>query len=159
MVLAAVAAVSGTVNAEMIAGRVVAIADGDTLTLLDKSHQQHRVRLLGIDAPEKNQAFGQRSKQHLAALVFDRQVQANCPTVDRYQRKVCKVTINDVNANLKQVETGMAWWYRAYAGDQAVGDRILYESAEKSARGRRIGLWGDHNPIPPWEWRRAGVAR
>ncbi len=101
----------------------MAIADGDTLTLLDAAHQQHRIRLSGIDAPEKKQAFGQRSKAALSALAFDKEVVAECDKRDRYRRLVCKILVDGVDVNLEQVRTGLAWWYRKYASEQGAADR------------------------------------
>jgi endonuclease YncB( thermonuclease family) len=134
--------------------RVVAIADGDTVTLLDQSSQQHKIRLPGIDALESHQAFGQKSKTNLALLVFGMDVTADCGKVDRYQLKVCKVIVNGVDANLQQVKAGMAWHYKQYASEQSPKDREDYEVAEFNAKIRRLGLWADKNPVPPWEWRK-----
>lgn len=81
-------------HADILQGKVVSIADGDTLTLL-ADRQQHRIRLAGIDAPEKAQPFGNRSRQHLGELTFQKMVVADCPKVDRWGRLVCKVTADD----------------------------------------------------------------
>jgi endonuclease YncB( thermonuclease family) len=134
---------------------VVGIADGDTITVLDANRQQHKIRLAGIDAPEKAQPFGDRSKQNLAALFFDKQVVVESNKQDRYGRTVGKVLINGTDANLAQVKAGMAWWYREYAKEQSATDRRLYEQAEQQAQGQRLGLWADKNPTPPWDFRHA----
>src|SRR5512138_3802607 len=94
--LALLAACAGPVLAEQWRGKVVGIADGDTLTLLDASHRQHRIRLDAIDAPEKSQPFGQRSRQSLAQLAHGRDAVADCPKVDRYGREVCRVTVDGI---------------------------------------------------------------
>jgi len=141
-------------HALTITGRVVGIADGDTLTLLDSNQQQHKIRLRGIDAPENAQPFGQKSKSNLSALVFNREVVAECSKKDRYQWEICKIVVNGVDANLEQVKAGMAWWYRDYAQEQAPKDREDYEIAEFQAQSSRKGLWSEKNPLPPWEWRR-----
>lgn len=133
---------------------MVGIADGDTVTLLDHNRLQHKIRLMGIDAPESHQAFGQKSKSKLSAVVFNRDVIAECGKLDKYQRQVCKIKVNGTDANLEQVKTGMAWWYRQYAGEQSPMDREDYEVAEFNAKARRLGLWADTNPIPPWDWRK-----
>jgi endonuclease YncB( thermonuclease family) len=114
------------VFAEQITGRVVGVSDGDTITLLDQNKQQHKIRLSGIDAPEKAQPFGQKSKSNLSALVFDQQVTAECGKADRYQRLLCKIMINGVDANLEQVKAGMAWHYKQYAKEQEARDREDY---------------------------------
>ena len=105
LIAACVQAYAGTV----ISGRVVAVADGDTLTLLDANQQQHIVRLDGIDAPEKGQPFGQASKRHLSGLAFDRVATAECHKADRYRRNVCRITVNDADLCLEQLRAGMAW--------------------------------------------------
>lgn len=141
-------------NSARFEGRVVAISDGDTVTLLDSSKHQHKIRLAGIDAPEKKQPFGQRSKQNLSELVFNKDVEADCVKVDRYKREVCKITVNGTDANLEQVKAGLAWWYRSYAKDQSKVDRAAYAAAEQEAKDGKRGLWGDAEATAPWEWRK-----
>jgi len=144
-----------SVHAETLTGRVVGVADGDTITVLDANRQQHKIRLSGIDAPEKAQPFGDRSKQSLSALVFDKQVAVEWNKRDRYGRTVGKVLVNGVDANLSQIKAGMAWWYRDYAKEQSAADRRLYEQTELQAQAQRLGLWADKNPTPPWDFRHA----
>jgi endonuclease YncB( thermonuclease family) len=95
-------------TAAPLTGRIVAIADGDTVTLLDAGKRQHKLRLSGIDAPERRQPFGNRSREHLAGLVFGKQIIADCPKFDRYKRAVCTIEVNGTDANLAQLEAGMA---------------------------------------------------
>lgn len=136
-----------------IQGRVVGVADGDTVTVLDSSKRQHKIRLQGVDAPEKAQAFGQASKKHLSDLVFNREVVAECGKTDKFRRQVCVVKVNGQDANLAQVKAGMAWWYRKYANEQIPEHRAQYQVAEMGAQRQRSGLWRDADPVPPWEWR------
>lgn len=138
---------------ETIAGHVVGVSDGDTITVLESRRQQVKVRLAGIDAPESRQAFGQASKKPLSDLVFDRDVSLDCGKIDRYRRRVCVVNIDGKDANLAQIAAGMAWWYRKYQSEQSVRQRIDYEAAEVTARTGTVGLWLDGHPVPPWEWR------
>lgn len=145
--------VSATAQADTITGRVVAIADGDTLTILDGTSQQHRIRVAGIDAPEKAQDFGQRSKTSLSAMAYNQTATADCPKRDRYNRGVCKIIVNGQDLGLEQVRAGMAWWYKQYSREQSPQDRADYEQAEFQAKTRRVGLWDSTNPVPPWEWR------
>jgi endonuclease YncB( thermonuclease family) len=135
------------------ATHVVGVTDGDTITILDADREQHKVRLAGIDAPEKRQPFGQRSKEHLSDLVFGKDVTLLCGKVDRYGRDICVVYIGGKDANLAQVEAGLAWWYRKYAKEQTAQQRFDYEAAETSAKAGRRGLWADAGAVPPWEWR------
>lgn len=135
-------------------GRVVVVVDGDTLVVLDSSNTQHKIRLAGIDCPERKQPWGQRAKQALSDQVFNNQVTVEWDKVDRYGRTVGKILTDDRDVNLALVRDGMCWWYRKYAGEQSPVDRGLYEAAETAARDKRRGLWTDPDPVPPWEWRR-----
>ena len=137
-----------------IEGRVVGVADGDTVTVLDADKVQHKIRLSGIDAPEKAQAFGNRSKESLSGLVFDKRVIVETEKKDRYGRDVGKVLVNGVDANLEQVQRGFAWHYKAYQREQSANDRMLYDLAESEARTARKGLWRDAEPTPPWDFRK-----
>jgi endonuclease YncB( thermonuclease family) len=129
-------------------GRVVAVADGDTLTVLH-DHRQIRIRLTEIDAPEKAQAFGNSSRQSLSDLCFGRNATLADKGKDRYGRTLARVHCGEVDANAEQVRRGMAWVY-----DRYVTDRGLYRLQDEARAGHR-GLWTDAAPVPPWEWRRA----
>lgn len=136
-------------------GRVVAVQDGDTLTVLDDSLAQHKVRLAGIDAPEKGQAFGQRSKQALSDCAYGRYVHIEGRKLDRYGRLIGKVESDGIDCNLRQVSLGFAWHYKAYEREQSVADREAYALEETGAQQGRRGLWASHAPTPPWEFRRS----
>lgn len=138
---------------ETFAGQVVAVADGDTITVLDSSNRQHRVRLASIDAPEKRQAFGQVSKKHLSDLVFGKTVTVEARTTDRYGRTVGRVLVDGRDACLEQIRAGLAWHYKRFERDQPAGEAAAYAAAEVEARDAGRGLWRDRNPIPPWEFR------
>jgi len=138
----------------IIEGRVVIVADGDTITILDLDKRQHKIRFNGIDAPEKKQPFGNRSRQNLAAIFFDGNVRAECHKRDRYGREVCKILDGSRDVGLEQIRASLAWWYRAYATEQSAEDRNRYEFAEREARERKVGLWREPKPVPPREWRR-----
>jgi endonuclease YncB( thermonuclease family) len=135
-------------------GRVVRIADGDTITLLDSTNTQHRIRLQGIDAPESHQDFGAQSKKSLSDMIFDKQVTADCDKTDQYGRQVCKIVFDGRDVNLEQVKAGMAWHYKDYEREQSPQDREIYAHAEDEARRVRRGLWSDANPVEPSEFRR-----
>ncbi len=141
-------------SAETIQGKVVRVADGDTITVLDQSKSQHKIRLAGIDAPETGMPFGQKSKEHLSGMVAGRQVTVETTKLDRYGRNVGKVLVEGLDANLAQVEAGFAWHYKAYEREQSKADRLAYSHAEDRAREVKKGLWLDKEPVPPWEWRR-----
>lgn len=139
-----------------LSGRVVGVADGDTVTVLDADQTQHRVRIGGIDAPERRQPFSDRSKQNLSSLVFAKTVIVRWHKRDRYRRLVGVVQIGQVDAGLEQVRAGMAWHYKEYELEQTPSERLAYARAEQSARADRRGLWRDPEPVPPWEFRRRG---
>jgi len=154
----------GTASANVLTGHVVGVTDGDTITVLDASKTQHKIRVAGIDAPEKKQAFGQVSKENLSRLVFNKEVDIEWTKLDRYKRIVGKVLVaspscssvcpRTFDAGLSQVSAGLAWWYRKYAKEQPVDDLPIYEQAELGAQTRRQGLWRDKSPIAPWDWRK-----
>ena len=136
-----------------IEGRIVGITDGDTVTLLDNDRRQHKVRLDGIDAPEKAQPFGNASKRHLSDLAFNRDAVAECSKTDRYGREVCRVLVGGVDVCLAQIQAGMGWHFKRYAKEQTRLHREQYAGAEVEARAERRGLWVDRAPVAPWEWR------
>ena len=135
-------------QAETLEGKVVKIADGDTLTLLTPSNQQVKIRLAGIDTPEKKQPFGNKAKQALSNLAFQKQALVEIAAKDRYGRTIGVVFVDGLNVNAELVKQGMAWVYRKYTDDERL---YVLESEAKQAK---RGLWLDKNPIPPWEWRR-----
>jgi endonuclease YncB( thermonuclease family) len=129
-------------------GEVVAIADGDTLTVLDSSKTQHKIRLAGIDAPEKAQAFGTKARESLAAKVFRKNVHIEVIDVDRYRREVGRIYLGNRFVNMEMVRDGFAWRYVQYDKPRE------FSAAEDDARKHRRGLWADPHPLPPWEFRR-----
>lgn len=143
-----------SVSAETLRGRVVGVMDGDTVKVLDASNTQWKIRLVGIDAPEKKQAFGIRSKEHLSDLIYNKQVTIEYTKKDRYGRTLGKILIDGVDANLEQVKAGFAWHYKQYAKEQSIEDRVQYSNAEDQARSVGRGLWADASPLPPWEFRK-----
>ena len=134
-------------------GRVVGVADGDTITVLTDGRESIRIRLAEIDAPEKSQAFGQRSKQSLSDMVFGKAVRVEQQDVDRYGRVVGRVFVGGTDVSAEQVRQGMAWVYRQYLRDTTL------LNVEQEARAARRGLWSDLNPMPPWEYRHGGKGK
>lgn len=140
---------------QSFSGRVVAIVDGDTVDVLTPERRVRRVRLMGIDAPERKQAFGSRATQQLAALAFGRDVTVQWRHFDsRGKREVGQVFVAGQDVNLEMLVSGFAWWEHTYQREQLPADRVRYSEAEKAARAARTGLWTDPDPIPPWDWRR-----
>ena len=140
--------------ADRLTGRVVKITDGDTLYVLDANYKEHKIRLAGIDAPERKQAYGLASRKHLASIVAGKRVALEYRKRDRYGRIVGKVLVDGIDACLEQVKAGFAWHYKKYQYEQSPEDRELYAEAENKARDARLGLWRENNPIPPREHRR-----
>jgi micrococcal nuclease len=134
--------ISGTLN---LSGTVVGVSDGDTISVLLKDNKQIRVRLDGIDCPELHQAYGSKAKQYTSALVFHKTVDVIAHGIDSYGRTLGIITLNGINLNEELVRVGLAWAYVHYSSQ--------YLPLEKSARSKKIGLWTDNKPIPPWEFR------
>jgi micrococcal nuclease len=139
-------------NTETIAGtiegKVVSITDGDTFILLTKDKSQKKIRLYGIDCPEKRQPFGSVAKDKLSELIFGKQVNVQVKGLDRWKRTVGTVFFDGENINERMLQEGMAWHFTRY------DDKPSWSLMESEARTKRIGLWSDDNVTPPWEWRK-----
>jgi micrococcal nuclease len=133
--------------ADTFHGKVVGVTDGDTITVLHERRPE-TIRLNGIDAPEKGQAFGERAKQFMAQLSFGQVVEVIVRDQDRYGRTVADVRLPDGRSlNHEVVRGGYAWWFRRYSGDASLA------ALESEARTAKRGLWADAHPLAPWEWR------
>lgn len=136
--------------AHAFTGQVVSVLDGDTIEVLYNGKAK-RIRLQGIDCPEKAQAFGQRAKQAVSALVFSKTVTVETHGHDKYQRTVGTVILSDgTHVNRELVAEGWCWWYQKYAPDD-----LVLAALEVTAKLAHKGLWVDPSPVPPWEWRKA----
>jgi endonuclease YncB( thermonuclease family) len=133
----------------IIIGRVVGISDGDTITVL-QNKTQYKIRLYGIDTPEKSQDFGNKAKQFTSDLVFKKDVKVIQEDTDRYGRIVGTVFVDGICVNEKIVKNGYAWVYRKYC-DKPVCKEWM--KLEVQARENKAGLWSLPNPIPPWQFR------
>jgi len=153
--------------ASELTGRVVGVADGDTLTLL-VGRTQHEIRLSGIDTPERGQPYGDAARKQLSTLVFEKEVRVEGRKIDRYGRIVGRVWVQPdecpacgktLDVSLALLTTGMGWWHRDHPEEQPAEERGQYEFAEFEAKAKKAGLWRDANPIPPWDWRKGGGSR
>lgn len=136
-------------------GRVVGVMDGDTIKVLTPAQELIRVRLSGIDAPEKKQAFGAVAKKALSDLAFERNVVLVGEKKDRYGRLIAKVLSSGNDVNLSMVKQGLAWHYKKYEREQNAGDRYQYAQAEEHARIAKVGLWSERAPVAPWDFRKS----
>ncbi len=131
-------------------GKVISIADGDTITVL-RDKEQVRVRLYGIDTPERGQAFGKKAKQFTSKLVYGKVVEVEVMDTDRYGRTVALVAVNKQILNEELLKAGYAWVYYQYCHEMICHAWADYQFAAKLDK---RGLWRDPDPIPPWEFRR-----
>ena len=131
----------------VLAGTVVGVHDGDTITVLTFNYQTVKIRFAQIDAPEKHQAFGEVAKQALAKRLMRQSIKVEIETTDKYGRTAGKVLLNGLDINREMVEKGLAWVYTQYAYDQD------YFRAQERAQRAKLGLWQDKTPIPPWVYR------
>lgn len=126
--------------------KVIKISDGDTITILTQQHEQIKVRLYGIDAPEKKQPYSKKSKQFLANLIAGEVVEVEENGKDRYKRAIGTIYLDGKDINAQMVANGYAWAYRKFSKK--------YTPQESKAKKQGLGLWRDKEPIPPWEWRK-----
>ncbi|WP_019938457.1 thermonuclease family protein [Bordetella sp. FB-8] len=142
-----------------LAGKVINVADGDTVTLLTDDNTQHRIRLDSIDAPEKahgsdqpGQLFAEQARRNLAAMVAGKRLRARCYETDRYKREVCALMLDDGSSvNRAQVQSGYAWAYTA-RHDAYLRDGAMPE-LQSQAKQAGLGLWAQQGPTAPWKWR------
>ena len=135
-------------------GKVIRVVDGDSITVLDGKKEQHKIRLAGIDAPERQQPYGKVARQFLAKHIIKKQVCVGWYKRDKYQRLVGVIRLEGEDINLKLVKAGLAWRYKQYKNEQSKSDQVLYANAHKNAEQTKVGLWGDRRPVAPWLWRR-----
>lgn len=154
VLLLGLALVCAQASADILDGRVVGVTDGDTVTVLDAAKTEYKIRVAGIDAPEKAMPWGQKSKQAMSDRVYGRDVRVDWSKRDRYGRIVGKVIVDGKDAGLALVGEGLAWHYKKYENEQPLADRLEYARLENEARSMRRGLWSDPAPVPPWEWRK-----
>lgn len=150
LILAAALLAAGGAQAYELRGKVVAVTDGDTITLLDADKWQQKIRLADIDAPERRQPWGQRAKEALSQMVAGREVCADCREPDRYGRHVCTVFVGEADVNASMITHGNAWVYERYNIRDDLPD------LQTQARAAQRGLWQlpEAERIPPADWRK-----
>jgi endonuclease YncB( thermonuclease family) len=147
------AAASNAADLQHLPGKIVRIVDGDTV-VLDVDGGRHRIRLAAIDAPERNQPWGEAATRELRRQVVGKQVVVEWSKQDRWKRLIGIVRLAGEDMNLHMIEHGLAWHFKRYADEQSPAARDAYSAAEKAAQSAKRGLWSNPNPIPPWEWRK-----
>ena len=134
----------------VITGKVVRVADGDTLTVLGEGNVQYKIRLSAIDAPEKKQPFGTRAKQALSEMTMSKNITVKVLNKDKYGRYLGLISTDEIpDVNGAMLEKGMAWHYAYFDKTEK------YAELEQEARDAKRGLWQDDNPTPPWNYRRS----
>jgi len=136
-----------------ITGKVIGISDGDTITILNDKQEQIKIRLAGIDCPEKSQAFGNRAKTTLSSKVFSQNVKVETRDKDKYGRTLGVVKVGDEDINEFMIAQGVAWHFKKYANTQPQEEANRYAKAQETASQNKRGLWIQDNPMPPWEFR------
>ena len=134
--------------AETITGKVISVTDGDTIKILDEKNKVYKIRLNDIDAPEKKQAFGNKSKENLAKYIAGENVRVEYYKLDRYKRILGTVYFKDKDINKQQIIDGYAWVYKKYSKNNE------YINQERISKNHKRGLWKDEKPIEPWEYRK-----
>jgi len=141
--------------------KVLRVVDGDTVHVVNKAGKKFKVRLTGIDAPEKNQPYGLASTYKLTEMLINKWVllkskpdNGNLYSIDRYNRVLAKVILDGRDINLAQVSSGYAWHFKRYQKQQSPADRESYSKAELHAKKNELGLWGEKKPMAPWKWRK-----
>lgn len=147
LILVALLAVSNLTQGAEFVAKVVAVLDGDTV-LIKRANGLKKVRMVGIDAPEKAQTFGETSRRSLAEMVLGKQVKVTSEAVDQYGRMIAHLSVDGLDVNAEQVRRGMAWEYSRFHNNRAL--LALEEEARLAPR----GLWALSEPVPPWEWRK-----
>jgi len=149
LTLALLLIVAFTTNAQKFTVKVVGVSDGDTFTAINRDSLQMRIRIYGIDAPEKSQDFGKRAKKALSDYVFGKKVTIDVQSQDGWGRYVSYVyTPDGRDVSLMMLQDGMAWHFKKYDSTEK------YSKAESDARSKKLGIWSQPNPVAPWDFRK-----
>lgn len=138
---------SALLSTDIFNGIVIGISDGDTIIVLQEDKSEIKIRLEGIDCPEKKQAYGDKAKDATASLCFKKNVRIEKTGVDRYGRTLAFVYVGDICINKELIRQGMAWHYKKYNSDPELA------KCEEEARKNKVGLWKQDNPQAPWDFR------
>ena len=138
-------------KANIISGKVIKVADGDTITILNSENKQIKIRLYGIDAPEKAQDFGKISRNYISELVAGKTIDVTVIDIDRYGRSVGRIKIDDKEVAEEMLKAGLAWLYTAYC---KIPECEYWKELETQAKVAKVGLWSNPTAQEPWQWRK-----
>lgn len=146
-------------SAKQITGHVIKVSDGDTIKIETRDREIHTIRLLGIDAPEKEQKYGMMARDFLAEYVLFEKVTIKYDKKDFFRRVLGKIIFEGQDINQLAIQNGYAWFYKKFRSSQPEKDRTTYEKAEIAAKNQKLGLWSQSSPMAPWDWRKAQKER
>ena len=136
------------IQSKTLKGKIVRVSDGDTIVLLDSTNTQHRIRLDGIDCPEKGQPFGRKATDFAKELTLGKTIVVEWEKKDRYNRILGVVYADNINVNKELLKNGLAWHYKHFNNDQELAD------LEQQAKDKKLNIWSEKNPIEPYKWRK-----
>ncbi len=136
------------ISAKTLKGRIVKVSDGDTIVLLDSTNTQHKIRLDGIDCPEKGQPFGTKATEFVKQLTINKTIIVEWKKKDRYNRILGIVYADSVNVNKELLKNGLAWHYKHFNNDAELAE------LEQQAKDKKLNIWSEKNPIEPYQWRK-----
>jgi len=139
---------TATKSTTLVTAKVVGVVDGDTIDVLLPGNIQQRLRLNGIDTPERGQPFGNNAKQYLSELIMGKQIEYEPLDTDRYDRVIAETYVSGNRIGLLLVQTGLAWHYEKYSDDESL------RAAQFKAQELKLGLWSDNRFVAPWDWRK-----
>lgn len=140
--------ISLSITSKTLTGKIVRVSDGDTVVLLDSNNKQHRIRLDGIDCPEKGQPYGKVATDFVKDLIAGKYVKVEWTQMDQYNRILGFVYIGDTNVNKELLKAGLAWHYKFFNDDTELAN------LEKIAKQKKLNIWSQKNPIEPYQWRK-----
>lgn len=135
-------------SAKTLTGKIVKVTDGDTVVLLDSANTQHKIRLDGIDCPERGQPYGTKATDFVKNIAAGKRANVEWEKKDRYGRILGVLIVDNVNVNKELLRSGLAWHYKHFNTDKELAE------LEQTAKDKKLNIWSDKNPIEPYRWRK-----